>query len=90
MAKNKLDLKTPALTGALMLGILSTVWNLVLGLTGQGLLNWLLSVHFLSVPVKAQPLVLSTLAVSVAYHVVLGAVLGAVLALVWNCAKKLN
>ncbi len=83
----KINLKKAAITLGVVFAAWHLGWALAILLLGSGFLNWMMSLHFLSLAIPIAPFDLVTLVVGVIAAFLCGAITGAIFAYVWNMLK---
>ncbi|MFH1247523.1 MAG: hypothetical protein V1644_04030 [Candidatus Micrarchaeota archaeon] len=83
--KGGLSVKKTAFTFGALFGLMHLMWALLVAAgIAQGLYDWILSLHFISLQWTILPFDLITAVSLIIVTAVIGAIMGAVLAWLWN------
>ncbi len=80
-----LDVKKTAFASGILLGLWHLMWSLLVAAgIAQSLYNWILALHFISLPLVITAFDMGTAITLVVVTTITGAVIGAVFAWLWN------
>ena len=81
--------KQLALTVGIFAALMHALWGIAICIgRAQGMVNWALSMHFLSNPYTVQPFSIAGAAVLTVLAFLGGCIVGWVLAAIWNWAER--